>query len=55
MNGKAGRERHFSTKIIETNGSPFPISSGGPEEKGWWKDLWALANIRTPLKGATVL
>lgn len=50
MNGKASHERHFSVKVIETNGSPFPICSGGLEEKCWWKDLWALANIPVPLK-----
>lgn len=51
VNGKASYECDFSTKIIETNGSPFPIYSGGLEEKGWWEDRWTLANISDPLRG----
>lgn len=50
MNGKANHEHYFSTKLIETNGSPFPICSGGLEEKCRWKALWALANMTVLLK-----
>lgn len=33
MNGKASHECNFSSQLIETNGSPFPLCSGGLEEK----------------------